>query len=177
MDDIKMILKLHFEGLSQRQIAERMKRSRNTVSEILRATAAQQLSLEQIADLSEDELTALLFPGKQFIPEYVQPDYEYCHKELMKDGVTLSLLYEEYVAQCRSQKKPFYKRTQFFDKYADYVKKRRLTMHINHKPGDRVMVDWDGTTMEVCDEYTGEITTAYLFVGTLPFSILSYVQA
>lgn len=57
MDDIKMILKLHFEGLSQRQIAERMKRSRNTVSEILRATAAQQLSLEQIADLSEDELT------------------------------------------------------------------------------------------------------------------------
>ena len=71
MDDIKMILKLHFEGLSQRQIAERMKRSRNTVSEILRATAAQQLSLEQIADLSEDELTALLFPGKQFIPEYV----------------------------------------------------------------------------------------------------------
>jgi len=176
MDDIKTILKLHFEGLSQRQIAERMKRSRNTVSEILRATAAQQLSLEQIVDLSEDELNALLFPEKKFIPEYVQPDYEYCHKELMKDGVTLSLLYEEYVAQCRSQKKPFYKRTQFFDKYADYVKKHRLTMHINHKPGDRVMVDWDGTTMEVHDEYTGEIVTAYLFVGTLPFSMLSYVQ-
>ena len=95
----------------------------------------------------------------------------------MKDGVTLSLLYQEYVAQCRAQKKPFYKRTQFFDKYADYVKKNRLTMHINHKPGDRVMVDWDGKTMEVCDEYTGEITTAYLFVGTLPFSMLSYVQA
>ena len=177
MDDIKTILKLHFEGLSQRQIAERMKRSRNTVSEILRATAAQQLSLEQIVDLSEDELNALLFPEKKFIPEYVQPDYEYCHKELMKDGVTLSLLYEEYVTQCRSQKRPFYKRTQFFDKYADYVKKHRLTMHINHKPGDRVMVDWDGTTTEVHDEYTGEIVMAYLFVGTLPFSMLSYVQA
>ena len=76
MDDIKTILKLHFEGLSQRQIAERMKRSRNTVSEILRATAAQQLFLEQIVDLYEDELNSLLFPEKKFIPEYVQPDYE-----------------------------------------------------------------------------------------------------
>ena len=178
MSDNKAILKLHFRGYSQRQIAESVKASRkNTVSPAIKAATAMNLSLEQIVDLSEDELTALLFPGKKFIPEYVQPNYEYCHKELMKDGVTLSLLYEEYVVQCRSQKKPFYKRTQFFDKYADYVKKHRLTMHINHKPGDRVMVDWDGTTMEVCDEYTGEITTAYLFVGTLPFSMFSYVQA
>ena len=178
MSDNKAILKLHFRGYSQRQIAESVKASRkNTVSPVIKAATAMKLSLEQIVDLSEDELNALLFPEKLFIPEYVQPDYEYCHKELMKDGVTLSLLYEEYVAQCRSAKKPFYKRTQFFDKYAGYVKKHRLTMHINHKPGDRVMVDWDGTTMEVCDEYTGEITTAYLFVGTLPFSMLSYVQA
>lgn len=178
MDDNKRILKLHFEGISQRKIAETVKVSRkNTVSPVIKAATAMNLTLEQIVDLSEDELTTLLFPEKKFIPEYVQPDYEYYHKELMKDGVTLSLLFEEYVAQCRSQKKPFYKRTQFFDKYADYVKKNRLTMHINHKPGDKVMVDWDGTTMEVCDEYTGEITTAYLFVGTLPFSMLSYVQA
>lgn len=177
MGDHKIILKLYFEGLSQRKIAEKLKRSRNTVSETIRASDTLHLTLEQIIDLSEDELQNMLFPEKKFIPEYVQPDYEYCHKELMKDGVTLSLLYEEYVAQCRSQKKPFYKRTQFFDKYASYVNKNRLTMHINHKPGDRVMVDWDGTPMEVCDEYTGEIITAYLFVGTLPFSMLSYVRA
>ena len=177
MDDIKHILIMHYEGHSQRQISERLKRSRNTIAEVVKAAMKNQLSLEKIIDLSEEEINTLLFPDKKYLPEYVQPDYEYCHKELLKDGVTLSLLYEEYVAQCRSQHKPFYKRTQFFDKYADYVKKHRLTMHINHKPADRVMVDWDGTTMEVCDEYTGEITTAYLFVGTLPFSMLSYVQA
>ena len=177
MDDIKHILIMHYEGHSQRQISERLRRSRNTIAEIVKAAMKNQLSLEKIIDLSEEEINTLLFPDKKYLPEYVQPDYEYCHKELLKDGVTLSLLYEEYVAQCRSQHKPFYKRTQFFDKYADYVKKHRLTMHINHKPADRVMVDWDGTTMEVCDEYTGEITTAYLFVGTLPFSMLSYVQA
>ncbi len=178
MSDNKTILKLHFEGYSQRQIAEVVKMSRkNTISPLIQAAVKQHLTLEKIIDLSEEEINSLLFPEKKYLPEYVQPDYEYCHKELLKDGVTLSLFYEEYVAQCKKQHKPFYKRTQFFDKYADYVKKHRLTMHINHKPGDRVMVDWDGTTMEVCDEYTGEITTAYLFVGTLPFSMLSYVQA
>lgn len=133
MDDLKQILKMYFEGYSQRQISDRLKRSRNTDAEVVKSTMKNQLSLENIVDLSEDELNSLLFPEKKYLPEYVQPDYEYCHKELLKDGVTQSLLYEEYVAQCKNQHKPFYKRTQFFDKYADYVKKHRLTMHINHK--------------------------------------------
>ena len=178
MSDNKRILRLYFEGNSQRQIAGMMKVSRDrTVAPAIKAAEKLKLTMEKIADLSEDELTSLLFPDKKYIPEYVQPDYEYCHKELLKDGVTLSLLYEEYVSQCRDQKLPSYKRTQFFDKYAEYVKKNRLTMHISHKPADRIQVDWDGVTMEVFDEYTGEISTAYLFVGTLPFSMFSYVEA
>lgn len=178
MSDNKTILKLHFEGYSQRKIAEMQKVSRDrSVSPVIKAADNLGLTLEKIVDLSEDELSELLFPGKKFIPVYVQPDYEYCHKELLKDGVTLSRLYEEYVEQCKSQHQPFYRRSYFFEMYAEYVKKHRLTMHINHKPGDKVMVDWDGTTMKVYDEYTGEVMTAYLFVGTLPFSMISYVQA
>ena len=34
MDDLKQILKMYFEGYSQRQISDRLKRSRNTVAEI-----------------------------------------------------------------------------------------------------------------------------------------------
>lgn len=34
MDDLKPILKMYFEGYSQRQISDRLKRSRNTVAEI-----------------------------------------------------------------------------------------------------------------------------------------------
>ena len=177
MNYYKTILTLYFDGFSQRMIAEKTKRSRNTVAMVISAYSSLDLSPQQVYDLSDDELAVLLFPDKVFIPVYEQPDYEYCHRELLKPGVTLSLLYEEYVTRCRSQHKPFYKRTQFFDKYADYVKKHRLTMHINHKPADRVMVDWDGKTMEVCDRNTGEVITAYLFVGTLPFSMFSYVQA
>ncbi|MDD6043809.1 MAG: IS21 family transposase [Eubacteriaceae bacterium] len=177
MNDYKTILQLHFDGFSQRKIAEKTRKSRNTISAVVEAATNSNLSPQLVFSLSEDKLEELLFPDKVFIPVYQQPDFEYCHKELLKPGVTLTLLYEEYVEQCRNLKKPFYKRTQFFDKYADYVKKHRLTMHINHKPADRVMVDWDGTTMSVVDRDTGEISTAYLFVGTLPFSMFAYVQA
>ena len=106
MDDLKQILTMYYEGHSQRQISNRLKRSRNTVAEIVKAATKKQLSLEKIVDLSEEEIYTLLFPEKEYLPEYVQPDYEYCHKELLKDGVTLSLLYEEYVTQCRNQHKP-----------------------------------------------------------------------
>jgi len=32
---------------------------------------------------------------------YKEPDYEHIHKEMAKRGVTLSLLWNEYCAQCR----------------------------------------------------------------------------
>ena len=50
-------------------------------------------------------------------------------------------------------------------------------MHINHKSGDKMMVDWNGTHMYVYDRYTGKAIPAYLFESTLPFSMYSYVQA
>ena len=34
--------------------------------------------------------------------------------------------------------------SQFCKLYSDYVNQHRLTMHINHKPGDKLMVDWAG---------------------------------
>lgn len=50
-------------------------------------------------------------------------------------------------------------------------------MHIKHKPGDKIMVDWDGKTMKVHDRSLNQDVTAYLFVAVLPFSMLCYVEA
>ena len=47
MRDNKAVLKLHFRGYSQRQIAEAVKASRkNTVSPVIKAATAMNLSLE-----------------------------------------------------------------------------------------------------------------------------------
>lgn len=50
-------------------------------------------------------------------------------------------------------------------------------MHITHKPGDRIMVDWDDKTMKVHDRSLNQDVTAYMFVAVLPFSMYCYVEA
>ena len=177
MRDLKKILKLRASNKSQRFIADSLKISRNTVSRIFSLADQKQLYWEKAHNMDENQIESYLFGNDTVNLIYQSPDFEKIHKELLKPGVTLQLLWDEYVEQCRSIGKPFYQRSNFYRLYTDYVKKHRLTMHINHKPGDKLMVDWDGKTMEVTDRYTGEITKAYLFVATLPFSMFSYVQA
>jgi len=50
-------------------------------------------------------------------------------------------------------------------------------MHLNHKPGEIMQVDWAGDNAAVIDTDTGEAIPAYIFVATLPFSGYSYVEA
>lgn len=130
MYDNKTILKFHFDEVSIRQIAERSKKSRNTISRIITASKSVNLTPEQLDSLSDDELTLLLFPNKELMPVYAQSDYAYCHKELTKPGVTLSTLYQEYVFQCQSAHVPFYKSSYFFEKYADYFFKSKVSVKL-----------------------------------------------
>ena len=67
--------------------------------------------------------------------------------------------------------------SQFCKLYSDYVDQHRLTMHLQHKPGDKCMVDWTGTTLSFYDTVTDEPYTCYLFVATLPFSMYCYAEA
>ena len=177
MQEIKRILERRFKGESQRSIASSLHLSRNTVSKVFKAADQTGLSWVQFQTMDEVSLEKLLFPEKEYIPVQKLPDFEYVHKELLKAGTTLKGLWEEYVMSCKDAKLPYYHRTQFNKLYHDHVRKHRLTMHISHKPGDRVMVDWAGTTMNVHDHLTGEVTKAYLFVATLPFSMYCYVYA
>mgnify|MGYP002627372970 FL=1 len=73
--------------------------------------------------------------------------------------------------------KSVYMYSQFCKHYGDYVEKNKLTMHVQHKPGDKLMVDWAGTTLSIHDSVTGEESKCYLFVATLPFSMYSYAEA
>ena len=106
--------------------------------------------------------------------QYSMPDYEWVHKEMQKSGVTLSLLWVEYCERCRQNGELPYKSTQFNMYYADYVHKTKATMHLEHKPGENLQVDWAGQTAGITDTDTGERLPAYLFVAVLPYSGYAY---
>ena len=90
---------------------------------------------------------------------------------------TLSLLWVEYCEQCRQSGELPYKSTQFNKYYADYVHKTKATMHLEHKPGETMQVDWAGQTAALVDTDTGERLDAYLFVAVLPYSGYAYTEA
>lgn len=177
MTNYREILRLRSLGFNKTQISQSIGCSRTTVIQVLNVAEEKGISYPLPDELSDKKLSELLFPSDRSKPEYKMPDYEYVHKELQKSGVTLSLLWLEYCENCKNNGELPYQLTQFKKYYHDYAVKTDATMHLNHKPGEILQVDWAGDTATVIDTDTGEAITAYVFVSTLPYSGYSYVEA
>ncbi|MDJ0333294.1 hypothetical protein [Planococcus sp. S3-L1] len=101
---------------------------------------------------------------------------DYIHKEMAKSGVTLSLLWSEYVYKCRSEGTIPYSYRQFCRAYSGFAMTNKATMRIRRKPGEILEVDWAGDTMRVVDRETGEYHKVSLFVASLSCSSYSYAE-
>ena len=176
MTNYREILRLDSIGLNKTEIAASCGCSRNTVASTLKRAAECELSWPLPADMSNQQLAGILYPSVTGKPEYRIPDYEYVYREMQRKGVTLNLLWLEYVEKCRLSGDVPYQSTQFNKYYGEYVDRHSVTMHLNHKPGEIMQVDWAGDTAEVIDNITGEILDVYVFVAVLPYSGYGYVE-
>ena len=100
MRKIREILRLKWElKLSERVIARSCCISRSTVAEYVRRAEAAGLKWPLPEDQSDNQLFELLYPKTQHptLKATFTPDWEKVHLELVKKGVTLSLLWVEYL--------------------------------------------------------------------------------
>ncbi len=82
-------------------------------------------------------------------------------------------MWEEYY-----QKHPTgLKSSQFCDYYLKWGKKVNPVMHMNHKAGDKMFVDYAGKTLELVDPQTGEVIDVQFFVAILGASQYTYAEA
>lgn len=176
MTKYKEILRYRSLGYSQRQIADILGTSRNTTKKVYAIADSLNLDWNHISAMTEDEVANLLYPKHPKESLYKAPDCDYLQKELQKKGVTLTLLWREYVTECHASDCMPLQYVQFCNHYRNYCKTNKATMHFNHSPGERIEVDWAGTIIPIYNSYTGEIEKAYLFVATLPYSQYSYVE-
>lgn len=175
---VKKILELNSSGMSGRDIAVALSTSRNSISTVLGIAQSLNLSWDKVKNLEEEKLYQEFFPDKfQQNFNYEEVNYELVHSELKRVGVTLKLLWNDYIIKCKSENKLSCGYTKFCEGYSDYVAKSNATSHIIHKPGVIIEVDWSGPTMKFYNDDTGEELKAYLFVGTMPYSQYSYVEA
>ena len=166
------ILRLKHEvGLSLREIGKSCNCGKTSVSEVLER--AENAGIRWPIELSDKQLISVLYPPVENKNTPPEPDIEYIFYEMKKKSVTLMLLWEEY-----KEKHPngiMY--TQFCERYRKFKKNNQITMHIEHKVGEEVQVDWAGQIMSYVEPETGEIKSAYLFVAVLPASSYPFVYA
>jgi len=177
MTNYREILRLYSQRLSQRSIAASCECGKTTVQRTLMRAQSHGLSWPLPPNMTDERLRQLLTPSGEIQSGYKEPDFERIHQELSKSGVTLSLLWSEYSAECRQNGDIPFMYTQFCKHYRDYAVIHKATMHIERKPGEQMEVDWAGQTMERTDNATGEIIPAYIFVSVLSYSGYAYVEA
>ena len=177
MTSYREILRLSAQGISQRSIARSCDCSRNTVARVIAQAQQRDLAWSKIQGLTDGELSNLFFPNQIQPDSRKAPDCEYIHREMVKSGVTLSLLWHEYCEQCRINNEIPLQYTQYCYHYRQFAVTNKATMHINRKPGEQTEVDWAGQTAAIIDRDTGEIIPAYIFVAVLSCSQYAYVEA
>ena len=67
--------------------------------------------------------------------------------------------------------------TQFCERYRNFKRTNQITMHIEHKAGEEMQVDWAGSTLPYIEPSSGEEKRAYIFVSVLPASAYPFAYA
>lgn len=175
MRKIAEVLRLHHEcGRSQREIAVAVGASPTTVGEYLRRAKRAGIGYPLPTGIDETVLQAKLFPPP--LPSKVarpEPDWSGVHRELARKHVTLDLLWQEYKAEHPDG----YRYSAFCQRYRAWSGKLSVSMRQTHPPGEKLFVDYAGTTLSVINPDTGEIRWAQLFVAVLGASNYTYAEA
>ncbi|MEQ1712185.1 MAG: IS21 family transposase [Hyphomicrobium sp.] len=174
MRNIRDVLRLAAAGLSKREIAASVGIGATSAGAYLRRAKVAGLAWPLPDDIDDAALEARLFPPPPLTSETRPlPDWPTIHRELKRPGVTLQLLWEEY----RAAHPAGYGLSWFCDLYRKWVRRLSPTMRQTHVAGERMFVDYAGTTIDVVDASTGEVHACQLFVAALGASSFTYAEA
>jgi transposase len=127
--------------------------------------------------LNDKELEDFFGKSKEAPPnsrmQSMQRCFPHVDKELKRTGVNRHMLWEAY----RKEFPEGYQYSQFCFYYTQWKARVNPVMHMEHKAGDKLYVDFAGEKLSFTDKETGEIITAEVFVAILGASQLTYVEA
>lgn len=177
MNKVREIIRQKAElDLSRRQISLNLEISRPVVSQYLNNFKRSGLSWSDVKRLSDDALLEALAEGSQRGNrkyEELSSRFSYYATELKRTGVTIHLLWEEY----KADRLEFYSYPQFCHHFKVWRHASQLTMHLDHKAGDKMFCDFTGKHLKITDYISGAETEVEVFVSILGASQLTYVEA
>jgi transposase len=177
MRHVRDCVRLKNAGISTREIGRRVGVASSTVRLTLRRCAAAGVAWPLAADLTDAMLEQRLFANAGVKPghrRHEEPDWASVHREMKRKHVTLSILWEEYIALHPGG----YRYSRFCDLYREWEGRLPVTMRQTHVAGERLFVDYAGDGVPVViDRLTGEIRKAQIFVAVLGVSSFTFAQA
>ncbi len=178
MERIKECLRLHLEcGRSQREIARALDLSLGAVNGLLGKARSAGLGWPLPEGIEEQELQERLYgdwEGSRWRGRRDEPDFASVRKELKsRKRLTLQLLWHEY----REAHPDGYSYSRYCELYRAWKRREDLVMLQEHKPGEKLFVDYAGDTVEVWETGSEEARQAQVFVAVLGASSYFYTEA
>lgn len=177
MSKIRHVLRLYFQKKGKKAISEQTGVARNTIKKYLKIFRSLNIPFDELNKLSDSELE------KHFIREgpkdpcerldQLHAFFPMVDKGLKRRGVTRGMLWDEY-QKTHGNAFGF---TQFCKHYKSWINKVDSVMHIDHKAGDKVYVDYAGEKLYFVNPRTGEVIYVEVFLAILGASQLTYVEA
>lgn len=177
MSNVRQIIKLYSQAMGKKKIALRLGISKNTVKQYVERYKNLHIPWGELSRLTDFELNKLFHPPQQ-IPlngrlRVLHDFFPGMEKQMRKRGMTVAKQFLAFKALHPEGLGV----TSFYFYYNRWIKKVNPTMHIEHKVGDKMYVDFAGATLPYVDADTGEIKNAQVFVAILGWSQYAYVEA
>jgi transposase len=175
MRKIREVLRLRQEqGMNARDVASSCGLGCTTVLEYGYRARAANLGWPLPAELSDSELEALLFPpAPPADTDRPLPDWPRVRAELGKKGVTMTLVWQEYLQAHPSG----YRYSRFVEMYREWEGKHTYSMVQHHRPGEKLFVDFSGMTMKVSNPEGGACEEMQIFVAATGYSQFVFARA
>ena len=177
MNKLRNTLRLYTEGKGKKFIASYLGLSRNTVRKYIDRFTQSRLTYQEVQQLTDRKLYETFQLGEEKeVPDKMQVLLRFfprMQRELKRPGVTRLLMWEEYIGKYPDG----YGKTQFYRHYKKWQGTDKPAMHVDHKAGDKMYVDYAGKKLQIIDPVTGECQSTEVFVAILGASQLIYVEA
>jgi transposase len=180
MSKVRNIIRLYTEGVSKQSIGDRTGLPRNSVKKYIRLFLASDKSPEDLELMSDTELEQFFM---DMVPRhYVEDDPRYIAAVAFFPGMEKALKHRENTKEKQWQQyialnPDGYRVSQFKGYYIKWLKVRNPVMHMEHKAGEKMYVDYAGQKLHIIDPEGGQKVPVEVFVAILGASQLTYVEA
>jgi transposase len=172
---IKDVIRLKWHAqLSHAHIAAALKISKGVVAKYVGLAIAAGLDWETVQHWSEQQLSTALQPRSAAALPVVVPDWGRVHRELDRKGVTLMLLWQEYVAAHPDDRTWRY--TQFCGHYKAFAATLKRSMRQHRRAGEKMFIDYAGSTVPLRGGARAQVFVSAMAASSYVFACATPTQ-